>query len=297
MKSLILIVLIVASLTSFTKAQDCILGMNTGLYIKSKVPVGGSQCSFLVTLCVKKATSLSKMIVYTISLSTDTIHRTINVEGFSVGSLICQDFSFVTHCNSIAHFLAISFESNGQSCGKVTNNLILPITLVDFAVNYTTPSKITLNWQTATEINASHFIIQQSSNGQEFLEIGEVKAIGESLTLQNYSFQVPSFATASSKRYFRLMMIDNDGGTAFSPIISSSRVDSKKLSVYPNPVGSYLFINHPDVDPAEVEIYTSTGQKILVYFNEGKEYLDVSSLEPGLYFLKFKDDLVSLIKE
>jgi hypothetical protein len=48
---------------------------------------------------------------------------------------------------------------------------------------------VAVNWTTANEINVSHFNIQRSSNGKDFINIGKVKANNKNYN--EYSFTDP----------------------------------------------------------------------------------------------------------
>ncbi|NJN35007.1 MAG: T9SS C-terminal target domain-containing protein, partial [Saprospiraceae bacterium] len=62
---------------------------------------------------------------------------------------------------------------------------------------------------TASERNGSHFDVQRSKDGKTFTTIGQVKAVGNSLTLQRYEFSDEN--PLSGTNYYRLNAVDLDG--------------------------------------------------------------------------------------
>ena len=70
---------------------------------------------------------------------------------------------------------------------------------------------------------------------------------------------------------------------------SSEEYDFKDYKVFPNPVGSDLFIDSNSNDIHLIEIFNINGQK-LFSLDSYNEKIDLSSLEPGVYLLKIIDN-------
>ena len=106
---------------------------------------------------------------------------------------------------------------------------ILPVTLIDFTAK-TGNDKITLQWKVASEINFSHYAIERSGNNQIFENIGQVNANNLFTVQDNYAFD-DNFPLQGIN-YYRLVMIDKDGTTKYSKVISvtENNVSSFKLS-------------------------------------------------------------------
>ena len=69
----------------------------------------------------------------------------------------------------------------------------LPVEIGAFTAVYTN-DKLTVHWQTVTETNNSHFVIETSVDGKNFIKIGEVKSKaenGNSDKVINYEFKYP----------------------------------------------------------------------------------------------------------
>ncbi len=95
--------------------------------------------------------------------------------------------------------------------------LLLPIELVGFETSVE-GAGVLLKWSTASEIDNDHFTVERSSDAVLFDGIGRVAAIGQSNTLQHYSFK--DMAPGRGINYYRLRQTDTDGTTTFSSVIS-----------------------------------------------------------------------------
>jgi hypothetical protein len=85
----------------------------------------------------------------------------------------------------------------------------LPLTLLNLYVNLSSNKYVILNWQTAQEINTSHFIIERSANGTDFSSIGKVSASGNNSITKDYLYT--DTKPAKGTNYYRLKMVDADG--------------------------------------------------------------------------------------
>jgi hypothetical protein len=97
-----------------------------------------------------------------------------------------------------------------------------------------------LSWRTATEINASHYLIERSADGINFLSIGSVKATGNSVAETAYQFVDASPLAAFN--YYRLKMVDEDGKSSYSAVIKLYSNSSTKVITSPNPFDQVINI-------------------------------------------------------
>ena len=92
--------------------------------------------------------------------------------------------------------------------------------------------KTYLNWNTASELNTSHFIIQRSTDGINFANQGNVSAVGSGANKYHFTDNNPTSGT----NYYRLQSVDKDGHSAFSKVVSVQlAVNNNQLTVFPNP--------------------------------------------------------------
>lgn len=278
-------------------SQKCIDTVTNGLTIISKTFVSGSDCNFKIKFCVRKVSEQAHHIVYTIKYSYGTLTRTIYVSNVSVGSVICEVFEFTADCSSTAYCAAHGKTVNHTLCGAVDEQIILPIKLVNFSAENSSIGLVDLKWQTATESNVSHFIIQQSADSKKFNEVAKVKATGESNSLQSYRYQLKTNPTGnlSTSQYFRLKTVDRDGSESFSPIVSLKDKTRKKLEVYPNPASNSIHFNVQAIDGIPMKLYNIHGQSFQINLLDGQT-IDLSELPNGIYYLQVQDELVRFLK-
>jgi hypothetical protein len=158
-------------------------------------------------------------------------------------------------------------------------------------------------WETISEKNASHFILEKSKNGLHFKEIAKVKAFGNSSEIRKYSaFDNDPFDVT----YYRLKQVDYDGVIDVGTTISLKRKKSNslgELSVYPNPVKDKFIMVIPSATKEEVKsnviIYNVQGVEVYNRYHELIEGLnnitiDLTNNTAGVYFVKVIDDLGSV---
>ncbi len=115
----------------------------------------------------------------------------------------------------------------------------LPVDLVDLSLSVNEKNTISLDWETASEINNEHFLIERSYNVREFEVIGKVEGAGNTSESERYSF-IDENPELNRPVYYRLKQVDFDGAYEYSLIkkimIEQSAINIQK--VYPNPVFS-----------------------------------------------------------
>ena len=127
---------------------------------------------------------------------------------------------------------------SGANCIATSNATVvvtgvLPISITKFnGLHQNGVSK--LMWQTDYEQSVLNYEIQRSLNGLDFKSIGNVKAIGNSSVVQNYSFE--DGEVLSNTIYYRLKIVESNGGFKYSKILVF-RVDMgiTTNSISPNP--------------------------------------------------------------
>jgi hypothetical protein len=179
----------------------------------------------------------------------------------------------------------------------------LPLVLKSFKVSLHNKD-IKLNWVTGHEKDLSHFVIERSTNGTDYVEVGVVFASGNSTALQQYSFPDQVNTKTKVVLYYRLKMMDSQKRYQYSPV-RLVRIDDSQVSVqvqaYPNPVINELRITVPaswQNKQVSYELYNTNGnlvRRIATGSASQTETLSVKELNAGTYIVKAytKDETAS----
>ncbi len=133
----------------------------------------------------------------------------------------------------------------------------LPINLVYFR-GQTLGDIVDLTWETKSEKNNSHFIIESTLDGDNWFEVGTVIGKGNSIYPQDYSLKLRQ---KEDLKYYRLTQVDFDGVKNIYNIISIKKgenLNGKLLKVV-------------DAMGREVDEETTNGLVFKVYENKVKK--------------------------
>ena len=205
-----------------------------------------------------------------------------------------------------ANTLTKTGESGTEYILGSTGNNPLPVELTSLTANVSN-GNVTLNWETATEVNNYGFEVERKSNVKghtstvlsvtDWEKIGFVNGNGNSNSPKNYSF-VDDNITAGTYSY-RLKQIDNDGQFEYSKAIEIGLTAPDKFELsqnYPNPFNPSTTINYnlPEASNVKLIIYNILGQEVKTLVNEFKEAgvhtvnYNASDLNSGLYIYKIE---------
>jgi hypothetical protein len=165
--------------------------------------------------------------------------------------------------------------------GVGSGNGALPVTWVQVAAKKLNESTM-VTWSTASEKGTDRFEIERSLDGKNFEKIGQVAAVGNSNTLQNYSFR--DAQNIPETTFYRIKSVDFDGTTEYSKTVSV-QFNALQVSTFPNPTTGK--VNLQGVDKAEVEIVNSLGKVMNKFSFNGNSNseIDLSNLPDGIYFI------------
>jgi PKD repeat protein len=213
-------------------------------------------------------------------LSTGTISNTIygnspngsnHLEGYKVRSNFTNGFS-------------------GLGAGRDGTSGPLPVSWLNFTAKRTN-NTVSLNWQTASELNNQLFEVMRLIEGEkDFKVIGNVDGNGTTFKISKYNFTDNLSTLESSKNlYYQLKQVDYDGRFDMSKVIVLYPDKTfKNIAVYPNPGNNQIQIDFGnfDLDNASVEILDLSG-KILLTTNlsNTNSVIKTDKLASGIYWL------------
>lgn len=140
----------------------------------------------------------------------------------------------------------------------------LPITLARFEASIlsTNPNQCLIFWQTASEFNASHFEIEWSTDGENWVQIGAIPAAGNSQEFVQYDFEHHFPATVN---FYRLRSIDLNGAYSLSSIRTitfDNEIETPSVILFPNPAHATFTLKLLGVEKADFEIFDMQGKLI-----------------------------------
>lgn len=166
---------------------------------------------------------------------------------------------------------------------------VLPVELVSFKA---TPlnGQVNLEWVTALEENSAYFVVERSSNGNDFSALDQVGAAGTTSQTSYYSILDPE--PFAGQNYYRLRQVDNDGAAHLSQVVVATigTVVGHDLSLYPNPTNGVLYaqLGGQEGQMAKAQIFDMLGSPISgsMLVPAGQEIALASGLPAGLYVVR-----------
>lgn len=165
----------------------------------------------------------------------------------------------------------------------------LPVKLISFIVIEMDNAAL-LRWKTSSELNAVRFEVERSSDGREFIKIGEVEGKGSISQGAEYTHSDVDFPRTGQVIYYRLRLVDHNS-YSFTKIISLRKGKvSFPSRIYPNPVPKNEDPVIEFTDPTgEILITDLLGRDLRIPATRLTPYkasLGINTLAPGTYFVK-----------
>jgi hypothetical protein len=169
----------------------------------------------------------------------------------------------------------------------------LPVEFISIK-GYSETEKNKITWQTATEINNSHFVVERLVHGHEWDSIGIVAAANNSTTIHNYEFLDYNISNLTFA-YYRVVQYDYDGKSKASRIVYVDRValsnTGNLIKTGPNPADRYIDIVINDelfnTNTYRVEITSVLGVNVYdAELSQATTRIDLSALPSGNYVIE-----------
>lgn len=181
---------------------------------------------------------------------------------------------------------------------SVSAELAQLITLPATGLNLTAAlngNDVQLKWKTVSEANSDKFIIERSTDGTNYTQIGVKQAAGYSTTESNYSYTDPNMT--DNARYYRVKLVDFDGKGSYSNVaIVRKSGGIKGMKIFPNPVVNQLNLEFSNMKGNHtVSLYNINGQEVVrqvISVNSTVQYFTLvkNSLPAGSYIIKVKSN-------
>ena len=173
----------------------------------------------------------------------------------------------------------------------------MPVELLSFTGNKAGAYN-QLSWKTASERNNDYFVVEKSTDSENFICAGKIQGFGSSNSIQQYAFT--DFEPCTPKTYYRLKQVDFNGSFEYSQIIcienNNTRKFPGKLEVFPNPAlqqeVNVLLNNFNENETIRVEVQDISGRifisKEIITNSRGEAAVSLQNeafLPSGLYVI------------
>jgi hypothetical protein len=179
----------------------------------------------------------------------------------------------------------------------------LAVEMSTFTARKQSNKEIAILWKTENEKANKFFMIERSSDGSTFSNIGSLKGAENSMVEKIYNFT--DAAPLQGINYYRLKSVDLQGKETTSKIVSVNFSDkwNNKLQLYPNPAYSVLRMEMIAEEESTklVQIFDLAGRIILsqnTILAKGLNsiLIDVNALSSGTYIVKMGSEMTRFTK-
>ena len=169
-------------------------------------------------------------------------------------------YSFIQRVGTSAQYGNATTVTGVQT---LSSNGTLPIILSGFEARLN-EDKVDLSWTTLIEVNGHHFLIERSTDGgAKWNSIGTVAARSNSSGTVSYTFT--DVSPAAGVAQYRLVMVDLDGKTAYSPIKTVKTGLITGVSIYPNPARDFVnvSVSGSETSSLSIRLLNQSGQLLV----------------------------------
>lgn len=159
----------------------------------------------------------------------------------------------------------------------------LPLDFISFSA-VASGNDVLLTWQTENEVNTSHFEIEWSRNGQDFIKTGVETSAN---TPGRHQYRYLHLSPGEGRLYYRLKQVDRNNGFKYSNTAMVTLNNVQKTLLYPNPANDLITLKN--INPADisfVQLLDMQGRQMMqLHVITGLQY-DISGLSNGSYLLR-----------
>jgi hypothetical protein len=164
------------------------------------------------------------------------------------------------------------------------NPTTLSVNLLNFNAKQV-DEQINLTWKTANEKDFSHFELQRSTDAKEFGSIAKVT--GNKASIYNHTDVNPS----EGINYYRLKMVDLDGKSTLSDIVSVTFEKGANFVSVENPANNGEFKVMTNLKNPRFTLLTTFGSKVetnIVSLQNNIYAIKAMNTSAGMYYLNIE---------
>jgi hypothetical protein len=181
------------------------------------------------------------------------------------------------------------FEYDYNDCQVFTfgvKTVALPVTWLSFTAQ-DGGNRVNLDWATASEINNSHFEVERSTNGLDWLQLGQLSGQGTTVGESHYAFS--DITPLAGYNYYRIKQVDFDGNYSYSSVelVVFANGNLALSQIYPNPSRGIVQVDLPlNRDELLLNVTDMQGNLQYTEWVQGESTsIDVSHLPKGIYLV------------
>ncbi|MBK9535849.1 MAG: T9SS type A sorting domain-containing protein [Flavobacteriales bacterium] len=168
----------------------------------------------------------------------------------------------------------------------------LPVELIRFDAQCDVDA-VTVTWTTASERDNDFFTVERSTDGEQYISLGQVAGAGTSLQVIEYSFvdQAPP-----SNAFYRLRQTDTNGDEKVSDVRTTSCSGSGETAIinsWDDGLNLNVLVTMAHDQNQVIRLFDASGKMVweqnTVAFPEGLSTIKIpkSSLNSGIYVVRF----------
>jgi uncharacterized repeat protein (TIGR01451 family) len=182
----------------------------------------------------------------------------------------------------------------------------LPVVMSKFNATLQANNVVAIQWTTEQEINTNRFLIERSSDGQNFSSIGQVSAAGFASQTRNYQWLDQVGTISTNWVYYRIKQFDNDGKWKYSTIVAVKlKKGTTQFTVSPNPFRNLINVNFDWQlnETGTISIINYEGQQIMkkqIQLMKGANFIqlnELNKLNAGNYLVRIQTSAQVIIKQ
>jgi hypothetical protein len=162
--------------------------------------------------------------------------------------------------------------------------------ITDLSVFNSDKVGVTLSWKVNNNV-PPFYAIERSDNGKSF----EVVSVLNNQDAKS-GYQWIDEAPKKGRSFYRIRYSFKDGQSLYSKTVSIAIAGYTSFKFYPNPVDHILIVRSDT--PLEVQITDGNGKVRMTESRvHGLHTINVSSLEKGIYLIRFSNKLTNVISQ
>lgn len=203
----------------------------------------------------------------------------------NTGSFIKQTANTLTNISSYGEAadgtLYAIRRGNNQGLYKVNLLTVTPLSVVNFS-GEGMPGYNLLKWTASPGNDISIFEVEYSSNGVDYVKVGQRAFAGTDYTFQHN-------LNSATTSFYRLKISGADGSSKYSPVIRISGADESAISVTPTYVTGRSINLYTRVLLTRMQLISGDGRVVYdrnIKNTTGAETINLPAVAPGIYIVK-----------